>query len=87
MAEPGIRITARKIAVGREIPESVPEERVSLYRWLGERLTGTDMAAPTTERTVYVRPEELYSPMSESRDYLSRALPTDDGRQPVPDAG
>ncbi|MFE0251039.1 hypothetical protein [Streptomyces sp. NPDC059010] len=79
MSEPGIRITARKIAVGREIPESVPEERVSLYRWLGQRLTGTEVATPTTERTVYVRPEELYSPMSESRDYLARALPADEG--------
>jgi hypothetical protein len=79
MAEPGIRITARKIAVGREIPESVSEERVSLYHWLGERLTETGVSAPTTERTVYVRPEELYSPMSEGRDYLIRALPTDDG--------
>ena len=74
-------VTARKIAVGRDIPESISAERAELYRWLGEQLAGSSGSEPTAEETVYVTPEELSSPAPDPRSYLRRYLPAGDGPQ------
>ncbi|MFE0102128.1 hypothetical protein [Streptomyces sp. NPDC059009] len=78
MPEPDVVVTARKISVGREVPESVPDARTAFYRWLGERVVGGPVATPTARHTLYVRPEELRSQSLEVREHLRRSLPTDD---------
>jgi len=81
MSEATVTVTARKIAVGRDIPEPISAERAELYGWLGERLAGPAASEPSAEETVYVTPEELSSPAPDPRSYLRRYLPVGEGPQ------